>query len=329
MARNIFISNILPDEARALIPRDVTVDYNSGQTGLSKAELISRLRGKDGLICHIISTIDEEVLAAAPTVKVVANVAVGYNNIDVAAARRRGVVVTNTPDVLTETTADFAWTLLMAAARRVVEADHFARSGQWHKWEWDLLWGADVFGKTLGVVGFGRIGRAVARRALGFNMRVLYQDAVRADAAVERELRATRMDLEPLLAESDFVSLHTPLLPETRHLMGERTLKLMKKSAVLVNAARGPVVDEAGLVRALKEGWIAGAGLDVFEEEPKIHPGLLPLKNVVLAPHIASASFDTRLAMATLAEGAGVSSRVRDAFAYRRARLERRLLPRG
>ena len=301
MARNIFISNILPDEARALIPRDVTVDYNSGQTGLSKAELISRLRGKDGLICHIISTIDEEVLAAAPTVKVVANVAVGYNNIDVAAARRRGVVVTNTPDVLTETTADFAWTLLMAAARRVVEADHFARSGQWHKWEWDLLWGADVFGKTLGVVGFGRIGRAVARRALGFNMRVLYQDAVRADAAVERELRATRMDLEPLLAESDFVSLHTPLLPETRHLMGERTLKLMKKSAVLVNAARGPVVDEAGLVRALKEGWIAGAGLDVFEEEPKIHPGLLPLKNVVLAPHIASASFVTRLAMATLA----------------------------
>ncbi len=301
MSKSILISNILPGKARELIPRDVTVDYNSSQTGLSKAELIARLRGKDGLICHIISTIDEEVLAAAPTVKVVANVAVGYNNIDVAAARRRGVVVTNTPDVLTETTADFAWTLLMTAARRVVEADHFARSGQWQKWEWDLLWGADVHGKTLGVVGFGRIGRAVARRALGFNMRVLYQDALRADAAVERELRATRMDLEPLLAEADFVSLHTPLLPETRHLMNERTLRIMKKSAVLVNAARGPVVDEAALVRALKEGWIAAAGLDVFEEEPKVHPGLLPLKNVVLAPHIASASFDTRLAMATLA----------------------------
>ena len=301
MSKSILISNILPGKARELIPRDVTVDYNSSQTGLSKAELIARLRGKDGLICHIISTIDEEVLAAAPTVKVVANVAVGYNNIDVAAARRRGVVVTNTPDVLTETTAYFAWTLLMAAARRVVEADHFARSGQWQKWEWDLLWGADVHGKTLGVVGFGRIGRAVARRALGFNMRVLYQDALRADAAVERELRATRMDLEPLLAEADFVSLHTPLLPETRHLMNERTLRIMKKSAVLVNAARGPVVDEAALVRALKEGWIAAAGLDVFEEEPKVHPGLLPLKNVVLAPHIASASFDTRLAMATLA----------------------------
>jgi len=301
MAKSIFISNILPAESIEIIPRDVTVDYNSGQTALSKTELISRLRGKDGLICHIISAIDDEVLAAAPTVKVVANVAVGYNNIDVAAARRRGVVVTNTPDVLTETTADFAWTLLMAAARRVVEADHFARSGQWLKWEWDLLWGADIHGKTLGVVGFGRIGRAVARRALGFNMRVLYQDALRADATAERELRATRMDLEPLLAEADFVSLHTPLLPETRHLMNERTLRLMKKSAVLVNAARGPVVDEAALVRALKEGWIAGAGLDVFEEEPKVHPGLVPLKNVVLAPHIASASFDTRLAMATLA----------------------------
>src|SRR5437899_11935097 len=301
MAKNVLISNNLPQGSVGLIPRSYSLDYNDSDAPLSKAELISRLKGKDGLICHIISTIDDEVLAAAPTLKVVANVAVGYNNIDVAAAKRRGVIVTNTPDVLTETTADFAWALLMAAARRVVEADHFARSGQWQRWQWDLLWGADLHGKTLGVVGFGRIGRAVARRALGFNMRVLYQDALRADATVERELRATRMALEPLLAEADFVSLHTPLLPETRHLMNERTLRIMKKSAVLVNAARGPVVDEAALVRALKEGWIAAAGLDVFEEEPKVHPGLLPLKNVVLAPHIASASFDTRLAMATLA----------------------------
>jgi glyoxylate reductase len=301
MAKSILISNILPAESLGTIPKDVTVDYHSSAVALSKADLIARLRGKDGLVCHILSSIDDEVLAAAPTVKVVANVAVGYNNIDVAAARRRGVVVTNTPDVLTETTADYAWMLLMAAARRVVEADHFARSGQWQRWQWDLLWGADVHGKTLGVVGFGRIGRAVARRALGFNMRVLYQDAYRADAAVERELRATRTEFEPLLAEADFVTLHTPLLAETRHLMNERTLKLMKKSAVLVNAARGPVVDEAALVRALEEGWIAGAGLDVFEDEPKIHPGLPPLKNVVLSPHIASASFDTRVAMATLA----------------------------
>src|SRR5881409_2725825 len=301
MAKSVFISNVLPAEARSLIPREWTVDYNETDIPLSKVELIRRLQGKEALVCHIISAIDEEVFAACPDLKVVANVAVGFNNIDVAAASRHGVVVTNTPDVLTETTADFAWTLLMAAARRVVEADRYARAGQWKAWKWDLLWGADVYGKTLGIVGFGRIGRAVARRALGFNMRVLYHDAVRADAAVERELSATATDLETLLREADFVSLHTPLLPETRHLMNERTLRLMKKSAVLENAARGPVVDEGALVRALKEGWIAAAGLDVFEEEPKVHPGLLPLKNVVLAPHIASASFDTRLAMATLA----------------------------
>ena len=301
MAKNIFISSTLPREAVGLIPKDFKVDYNNSDAPLSKAELVSRLNGKDGLICHIISTIDEEVLASAPTLKVVANVAVGYNNIDVAAARRRGVIVTNTPDVLTETTADFAWTLLMATARRVVEADHYARSGRWTAWKWDLLWGADVYGKTLGIVGFGRIGRAVARRALGFNMRVLYHDTVRVDAAVERELSATATDLETLLREADFVTLHTNLTPETRHLIGERTLRLMRKSAIVVNAARGPIVDEAVLAQALREGWIAGAGLDVFEEEPKIHPDLLPLQNVVLAPHIASASRDTRLAMATLA----------------------------
>lgn len=301
MGKSLLVSNVLPREALMLIPSEVSIDYNDSLAALSKPELIARLRGKDGLICHIISSIDDEVLAAAPTVKVVANVAVGYNNIDVDAAHRRGVVVTNTPDVLTETTADFAWALLMATARRVVEADRFARSGQWHRWQWDLLWGADVYGKTLGLVGFGRIGRAVARRALGFNMRVLYQDAVRADAAVERELSVSREELETVLREADFVSLHTPFLPETRHLMNERTLRLMKKSAILVNASRGPVVDEVALVRALQEGWIAGAGLDVFEEEPKIHPGLIPLTNVVLAPHIASASSDTRVAMATLA----------------------------
>jgi glyoxylate reductase len=298
MAKSLFVSNALPQEALGLIPKDFTLDYNDADTPLAKAELVSRLKGKGGLVCHIISTIDDEVLAAVPTLKVVANVAVGYNNIDVAAAKRRGVTVTNTPDVLTETTADFAWTLLMATARRVVEGDHYARSGRWKAWKWDLLWGADVHGKTLGILGFGR---AVARRALGFSMRVLYYDAVRADAAVERELSATATDLETLLREADFVTLHANLTPETRHLIGERTLRLMRKSAIVVNAARGPIVDEAVLARALREGWIAGAGLDVFEEEPKIHPDLLPLQNVVLAPHIASASRDTRIAMATLA----------------------------
>ena len=301
MSKSVLVANVLPAEALALIPKDIAVDYHDSLDALPRSELLARIRGKDGLICHILSTVDDELLAAVPTLKVVANVAVGYNNIDVAAARHRGVVVTNTPDVLTETTADFAWALLMAAARRVAEADRFVRSGQWDRWQWDLLWGADIHGKTLGVVGFGRIGRAVARRALGFNMRVLYQDAVPADAAVERDLRASRVDLEALLSESDFVSLHTPFLPETRHLMNARTLRLMKRSAILVNAARGPVVEEAALVRALQEGWIAGAGLDVFEEEPKVHPGLLSLANVVMAPHIGSASLDTRIAMATLA----------------------------
>jgi lactate dehydrogenase-like 2-hydroxyacid dehydrogenase len=301
MSKSVLISNVLPAEARAMIPADVAVDFNDSDQPLSKAELMRRLQDKDGLICHIISTIDEEVLAAAPRLKVVANVAVGFNNIDVAAARKRGVVVTNTPDVLTETTADFAWALLMAAARRVVEADHFARSGQWTRWQWDLLWGHDVHGKTLGIIGFGRIGRAVARRALGFGMRVLYHDTVRADAGAERELNARYADRDTVLREADFVTLHTLLIPETRHLIDERALRSMKKTAILVNAARGAIVDEAALVKALTEGWIAGAGLDVFEDEPKIHPGLLPLKNVVLAPHIASASLDTRLAMAKLA----------------------------
>jgi glyoxylate reductase len=301
MPKRVLISNVLPAEARRVIPADIEVEYNETDQPLPKAELMRRLQGKDGLICHIISSIDDEVLGSSSALKVVSNVAVGYNNIDVAAARRRGVVVTNTPDVLTETTADFAWALLMAAARRLVEADQYARSDQWKVWKWDLLWGADIHGKTLGVVGFGRIGRAVARRGRGFGMRVLYCDTVRADAAAERELNATATDLESLLRESDFVSLHTLLSPETRHLINERTLRLMKKTAILVNAARGPVVDEAALVKALSEHWIAGAGLDVFEEEPRIHPGLLPLRNVTLAPHIASASHETRIAMATLA----------------------------
>ncbi|HEX2439303.1 MAG TPA: D-glycerate dehydrogenase [Methylomirabilota bacterium] len=301
MPKSILISNVLPEESRRIIPCDFEVDYNDSEAPMAREAFIRRLQGKAALVCHIISVIDDEVLAACPDLRIVANVAVGYNNVDVAAARRRGVVVTNTPDVLTETTADFGWALLMAAARRVVEADHYARSDQWTSWKWDLLWGADIHGKTLGVVGFGRIGRAVARRALGFGMRVLYHDTVRADAAAERELNATATDLDTLLRESDFVSLHTLLTPQTRHLINERTLRLMKKTAILINAARGPVVDEAALVKALSERWIGGAGLDVFEEEPRVHPGLRPLRNVTLAPHIASASHETRIAMASLA----------------------------
>jgi glyoxylate reductase len=301
MVKSVFISNVLPEEARKLIPREWAVEYNETDIPLPKGELTRRLQGKDGLVCHIISSIDEEVFAACPGLKVVANVAVGFNNIDVAAATRHRVVVTNTPDVLTETTADFAWALLMAAARRVVEADRYARAGEWKAWKWDLLWGADVHGKTLGVIGFGRIGRAVARRGRGFDMRIVYHDAVRADTIAERDLGATFVAKERLLADADFVTVHTNLTAETRHLIDEAALKTMKRTAILVNAARGPIVDEAALVQALREGWIAGAGLDVFEDEPKIHPGLLPLPNVVLAPHIASASRDTRTEMAILA----------------------------
>jgi glyoxylate reductase len=298
---SVLISRLLPEAAVRLARSRAEVDAYAHDRPMPRAELLERLAGKDGLVCVISETIDEALLAARPGLRVVSNVAVGYNNVDVAACTRRGVVVTNTPDVLTETTADFAWTLLMATARRLAEADRYTREGRFRQWEYMLLLGGDVHGKTLGVVGFGRIGRAMARRALGFGMRVLYQDAVAADAAAERELRATRTDLATLLRESDFVTLHTPLLPETRHLINAESLRTMKKTAYLINAARGPVVDEAALVRALREGWIAGAGLDVFEEEPTVHPGLIDLSNVVLAPHIASASHETRLQMATLA----------------------------
>ena len=297
----VLISRLLPEAAIDLARSRAEVDAYAVDAAMPRAELLARLRGRQGLICVISEAIDQALLDACPDLRVVSNVAVGYNNVDVAACTRRGVVVTNTPDVLTDTTADFAWALLMATARRVVEADRYLREGRFQQWEYMVLLGGDVHGKTLGVVGFGRIGRAMARRAHGFGMRVLYQDAVAADAAAERELRATRTDLATLLRESDFVTLHTPLIRETRHLINAQSLRTMKKTAYLINAARGPVVDEAALVQALREGWIAGAGLDVFEEEPKVHPGLIGLPNVVLAPHIASASLETRLKMATLA----------------------------
>ena len=297
----VMISRALPEEVIARARSRADVDLHAGDKPLSKTELIARVKDREGLVCLITDTIDSSVFESCPDLKVVSNVAVGFNNIDVAAATKRGVVVTNTPDVLTETTADFAWTLLMATARRLVEADRYVRDGKFTQWEYMILLGGDVHDKTLGIIGFGRIGRAMARRALGFNMRVLYQDAVAADPATERELRATRTDTATLLRDSDFVSIHTPLLPDTRHFINAQSLHTMKKTAYLINASRGPVVDEAALVQALKEGWIAGAGLDVFEEEPKVHPGLMGLSNVVLAPHIASASSDTRIKMAALA----------------------------
>ena len=238
-------------------------------------------------------------IGAAPRLRVIAVAAVGYNLIDVAAATQRGIAVTNTPGVLTETTADLAWTLMLGTARRVVECDRLVRSGRWKGVTWSLMLGDDVHGRTLGIIGFGRIGKAIARRAQGFGMRVLYHSR-KPDPEAERLNAAYRSKAE-LLREADFVVLSVPLAPETRRLVGEAEFRLVKPTAILVNVARGPVVDEAALVEALRAGRLAGAGLDVFEEEPRVHPGLLDLDQVVLTPHIGSASRATRLAMATRA----------------------------
>jgi glyoxylate reductase len=242
-----------------------------------------------------------ETVLSTPGLKCVSNVAVGFDNIDVAAATAHKVMVTNTPGVLDDSTADFAFTLLMATARRVVEADNFTRSGRFRGWAIDMMLGHDVFGATLGLVGIGRIGRGVARRAKGFNMRVLYYDPQRLPREAEEQLGATAVDLGRLIAESDFISIHVPLTQETHHLMSTQQFNAMKRTAILINTSRGPVVDEAALVEALTDKKLAGAGLDVYEREPAVHPGLIALPNVVLAPHIASATVQTRSEMSAMA----------------------------
>lgn len=280
-------------------PCDVKLDHRDLK--LPKQVLLREAKGKEGLICLYFDEIDEEVLDEAPTLRIVSAVAVGYDNIDVQAATRRGILLTNTPGVLDDTTADFAWALLFATARRVVEADGFVRAGRWKGRNFTIGLGRDIHHKTLGIVGLGRIGRAVARRALGFDMRILYTQRHRADEAVEKEVQAAYVDKVTLLKESDFVSLHIPLTPETHHFIGAKELNLMKPTAILINTARGPVVDEKALFPALQEGRIAGAGLDVFEREPKLERGLLRLKNIVLTPHIGSGSLETRTKMALVA----------------------------
>jgi glyoxylate reductase len=286
--------------AQQILNAACEVDYWTRPERPSRDELLRLIAGKDALVCLLTEKINAELLQAAPKLRIAANVAVGYDNITVPDCTQRGVAATNTPGVLDETTADFAWTLLMAAARRLKEGDDLARSGNWKGWDLDQLVGADVWGKTLGLVGFGRIGRAVARRASGFNMKVIYYDAVRPPADLEREAHAEYRDLPALLAEADFVSLHVPLLSETRGLFNAKTFAQMKPTAFLINTARGPVVDESALVEALEGKKIAGAALDVYEKEPQIHPGL-NRPNVVLAPHIASASLETRTKMAVMA----------------------------
>lgn len=288
-------------EALELVSKHCQVESNQRDIPFSPPQLLKKLRGKDGLICLLTDIINDKVLAKNPQLKIVSNVAVGYNNIDVTAATKRGVMVTNTPGVLDDTTADFTWCLILATARKLVEADTYFRSGKWKYWGVMQFLGHDVHHKTLGICGLGRIGRGVAKRARGFDMRILYTDIQPANPTVEQELRATFVDKKTLLKESDIVTLHVPLFPETTHYISAAEIKLMKKTAILINAARGPVVDEKALVKALREGWIAAAGLDVYEKEPKPAPGLTKLKNVIVAPHIASASLDTRLKMSMMA----------------------------
>jgi glyoxylate reductase len=297
----LFSTHVLFDEPRRRLGEHFDVEYWNGNERPPRSEVLQRVAGKDALICLLTEKIDRELLdAAGPSLRIAANVAVGYDNIDVAACTERKVAVTNTPGVLDETTADFTWTLLMAVARRLVEADRLARSGEWRQWNLDQLCGTDIWGKTLGIIGFGRIGRAVARRAAGFRMRVIYNSTTRAPAEIERELSAEFMERDGVLAEADFLSLHVPLRENTRGLIGSAELAKMKRTAFLINTTRGPVVQEAALVAALEQGTIAGAALDVFESEPLINDGLRR-DNVVLAPHLGSASIETRTKMAMIA----------------------------
>src|SRR3989441_430012 len=296
----VLATHSLFDAARKILQENCDVEYWEKAERPPREEVLRQVKDKEGLICLLTERVDDESLQAAPKLRVAANVAVGFDNIDVAACTKRGVVATNTPGVLDETTADFAWTLLMAVARRLAEGEALARSGNWKGWDLDQLVGTDVWGKTLGIVGFGRIGRALARRAGGFQMKVIYTDAVRAPENVEKELKAEFREMNALLAESDFISVHVPLLPETRGLFDATKFDRMKPTAFLINTSRGPVVNEAALVAALEKRKIAGAGLDVYENEPVIHPGL-KRANVVLAPHIASASLETRTKMACMA----------------------------
>jgi glyoxylate/hydroxypyruvate/2-ketogluconate reductase len=295
--------------ARAIFPETVArlqghfeVDANPEDEVFSKPQLIARLQGKAGAFTTGSERIDAEVLDACPQLKVVANMAVGYNNFDIAACTARGVLATNTPDVLTETTADFGFALMMATARRMAESERFLRRGEWKKWTYDMFNGSDVHGATLGILGMGRIGQAVAKRgALGFGMRVIYHNRSQLPAATEAALNARYVSKAELLAQADHLVLVLPYSPQSHHSIGAAELAQMKPSATLTNIARGGIVDDAALAAALQAGQIAAAGLDVYEGEPSVHPALLTLPNVVLTPHIASASVATRIAMANLA----------------------------
>lgn len=293
---DILVTRRLPSSVLAKLHDVGTVDVFEGPGAIAPEELRRRIAGKDALVCMLTERIDAALLDAADALKVVANVAVGYNNIDVAQARAHGVIVTNTPDVLTDSMADFTWALMLAISRRLAEGDRLVRRGEWQGWGFDFMLGAEMRGKRLGIVGFGRIGRAVAARAAAFGVHVAFAGRRTIDVP-----GAEALSLDHLLNSSDFVSLHVPLGPDTHHLIDRKALARMKRSAYLINTARGPVVDEAALAWALRERLIAGAALDVYEQEPAVHPDLLGLENVLLVPHLGSATTETRTAMADLA----------------------------
>jgi len=298
---SVLVTRKVYQEAIDYLRQHCEVDYEATDDGLSPEDLRRRVAGKSAMVSQLTDRIDAAFIDSLDGVRVIANVAVGFDNIDIPAATRKGILVTNTPDVLTETTADFAFALLLAAARRVVEGHQFVHAGRWRHWAIELLVGHDIHHATLGLFGMGRIGQAMARRARGFSMRILYHDAIRAPGQVEQELGLEYTSAEELLRAADFVSVHVPLLESTRKFIGAAQLRMMKPTAILVNTSRGPVVDEGALAEALEQGVIAGAGLDVFENEPHVHPLLLKLPNVVVAPHIASASVATRRRMSVMA----------------------------
>jgi glyoxylate reductase len=272
------------------------VDRYDGDEAIGHDELLRRIEDKQALICLLTESVDRSIVEAGTDLKVIANIAVGFNNIDLAAARERGVIVTNTPDVLTASTADFMWALILGITRRLSEGERLLRRSAWKGWALDFMLGADLRGKQLGIVGFGRIGRAVAARAPAFGMHVAYTSRSPQDG-----VETQQMPLDRLLSTSDVVSLHVPLAPDTHHLIAHSSLARMKRSAYLINTARGPIVDEPALAWALRERLISGAALDVYEHEPVVHPDLLKLENVLLVPHLASATVETRTAMADLA----------------------------
>lgn len=294
---HVLVTRILPPAVMRRLCEFFQLDVNHYHRSLTPRELRQRAAKAEGILCLLTDRIDQSVLAASDRLRIVANYAVGYNNIDLDAARRRRVAVTNTPGVLTETTADLAFGLILAAARRIVEGDRMVRKGAFRGWEPTLLLGKDIHHQVMGIIGLGRIGRAVARRALGFNMKIIYYEPVRLSREIEKKYQAQYRTLPKLLKESDIISVHLPLTAATHHLLARREFRMMKPGCVLVNTSRGPVIDERALVMALRNRWIAAAGLDVFEYEPRLAAGLSRLPNVVLAPHIGSASLETRTAM--------------------------------